>query len=189
MTSVARHALRVRHGIDLGKTLGLGSIFFVAAAAEVGDIGQLGDVPTFCLNVFCLGTVAGLASHSRMFSRVVHLGFGIVAEGALASARIGDGRGHDHVQGSRAIVSVEAKVLGDHDGANNQEDHHSGQKNECRANQMSRIPEDATQCHPQKIETALLSAMTAGLGPPQASLCLIGQYWDQTVSLSSRLIV
>jgi hypothetical protein len=126
MTSVAEHALRVRHGIDLGKSLGLGSIFFVAAAAEIGDIGQLGNVATFCLNVFCLGTVAGLAGHTRMFSCVVHFGFGIVAEGALASARVGDWRGRYHVQGSRAIVSVQAKVFGYHDGANNQKDHHSG---------------------------------------------------------------
>ena len=126
MTSVAGHAFRVRHGIDLGKSLGLGSIFFMAAAAEIGDIGQLGDVPTFCLNVFCLRTVAGLAGHARMLSRIMHFGFGIVTEGALASARVGDWRGRDHVQGSRAIVSVQAKVFGYHDGANNQEDHHSG---------------------------------------------------------------
>ena len=188
VTSVAKHPLRVRHRIDLGKSLGLRSVFFVAAAAEVGDIGQLGNIATFGLHMFRLGTVAGLASHPRMLSRVMHFGFGIVAEGALASARIGDRRGGDHVQRSRPVVSVFAKVFGYHDGANNQEDHHSGQQNQGRTNQVSRISEDATQCHPQ-IQMVLLSALTAGQGPPQASLCLTGQYWDQRVSLSLRLIV
>ena len=98
--------MRVRHRIDLGKRFGLSSVFFVATATEVGDIGQLGNVPTFRLHVFRLGTVTGLASHPRMLSRVMHFGFGIVAEGALASARIGDRRGGDHVQRSRPIVSV-----------------------------------------------------------------------------------
>lgn len=148
MTSVAGHALRVRHSSDLGNSLGFGSIFFMAAAAEIGDIGQLGNVATFRLYVFCLGTVAGLARHTRMFSRIVHFGFGIVAERALASARIGDWRRRDHVQGSRAVVSVEPKVFGNHGGANDEEDNQSSQKDQSGTNQVSRIPEKATQCHP-----------------------------------------
>ena len=83
VTSVAKHSLGVRHGIHLRKSLGLGRIFFVAAAAEVGDVGQLGHIPTFGLDVFGLGTVAGLTMHPCVFSGVMHFDFGIMAEGAL----------------------------------------------------------------------------------------------------------
>jgi hypothetical protein len=117
----------VRHRIDLGKSFGLGSVFFMAPAAEVGDLGQLGHVPAFRLHVFGLGTVAGLASHARVLSRVMHFGFGIVAEGTLASARIGNRCGSDHGERPRTVVPVFSKLFGYYDGANQQEDNHSSQ--------------------------------------------------------------
>lgn len=151
VTRVAKHSLRVRDGIDLGKPFRLGGVLFVAPPAEVGDVRQLGGIAAFSLHMFGLRTVAGLASHPRMLSRVMNFGFSIVAEGALASTRIGNRRRGNHVQRSRPVVSVLAKVLGYHGGANDEEDHHSSQKDQSGTNQVSRIPEKATQSHPQNL--------------------------------------
>ena len=118
MTCVAKHSLRVRDGIHLRKPFRFGSVFFMAAAAEVGNVRQLGNISAFRLDMLGLGTVAGLAGHSRVFSRIMNFGFGIVAECTLASARIGDRRSGDHVQGSRPVMSVLTKVFGNHGGAN-----------------------------------------------------------------------
>ncbi len=151
MTSVAKHSLRVRNGIDLRKPFRFGSVLFMAAAAEVGDVRQLGNIAAFSLDMLGLGTVAGLAGHSRVLSRVMNFGFGLVAESALASARIDDRRGGNHVQSSRPVMSVFTEVLGNHGGANDQEDNQSSQKDQSWTNQVSRISEKATQCHPQNL--------------------------------------
>jgi hypothetical protein len=79
-----------------------------------------------------------------MLAPVMHLGFLVVAEGALASASIGNGERGDHVERTGPVVSVFPKVLGHHGGADNQEDNHSGQQDQRGTNQMSRIPEKAT---------------------------------------------
>jgi len=171
----------MRHRIDLGKSLGLGGVFFVAAAAEVGDVGQLGRVPTLGLDVFGLGTVAGLASYARVLSRVVHFGFGIMAEGALGMARVGDGQPTDHVKRARSIVPIFTKILGNHSGANNEEYAHSRQQNHGRTNQMSRISEEATQSHPQN-RIGTLVRKCGRYSAPQASLRITWQYWVQTAS-------
>ena len=152
MTTVAEHSLRVRDGIDLRKPVGFGTVFFMAAAAEICDVGKLRNIAAFSLHMFGLGTVAGLASHSRVLSRVMNFGFGIVADSALTAPGIGNRRGGNHVQRSRPVVPVFTKVFGDHDGANDKEDNQSGQKDQSRTNQVSRIPEKATQSHPQNLK-------------------------------------
>ena len=131
-----------------GKALRLGSVFFVAAPAEVGDVGQLGHIGFGVVRVFGQGAVAGLATNARVLSPVVRLGFFVVADGALAAAGIGNGKRADHVERTRPIMSVFPKVLGHHGGAENQENSHPRQQDQPGANQVSRIPEKATQRHP-----------------------------------------
>jgi len=148
VTSVAKHALRVRDRIDLGKTLRLGRVIFMAAAAEIGYVGQLGDIGGGVVRVFGQGAVAGFASNTRMLTPVMHLGFFIVAEGALASAGIGNWERGNGVERTRRVMSVFPKVLGHHGGAENQENTHCRQQDQPGTNQVSRISEKATQCHP-----------------------------------------
>ena len=152
VTCVAKHSLRVRDGIDLGKPFRFGSVFFVAVPAEVGDVRQLGGIAAFSLHMFGLRTVAGFALHTCMLSRVMNFGFSIVAEGALATSCIGNRRRGNHVQCSRAVVPVFAKVFRDHGSANNEEENHSSQNDQSGTNQVSRIPEKATQSHPQNLK-------------------------------------
>ena len=171
-----------------GNPLGLAASFSWQRRQRLATSGSLGTFAPGSSSVFGQGAMAGLASHTRMFSGVVHFGFLLVAERALASARIGDGQGRDHVKGARPVVSVFAKVFGHHGGAKIRKtttpaSRTSAGRIKCPESRKKRI--NATP----KSETVLLSAMTAGQGPPQASLCLNGQYWDQTVGLSSRLLV
>jgi len=119
VTSVANHALGVRDGIHLGKPFRLGGVFFMAATAEVGYVGQLGHVGDGIVNVFGQRAVACLTMHIRMLARVMNLRLLVVAEGALASASIGDGERGDHVERTRPVVSIFPKVFGYHSGTNN----------------------------------------------------------------------
>jgi hypothetical protein len=119
VTNVAKHALRMRHRIHLGKSLGLSSVFLMAASAEVGYVRQFGDIGDGVVRVFGQGAVAGLAGDTRVLSPVMHLGLLIVAEAAFGSARIGNGVRVDHVERTHTIVSIFSKVLGHHGGANN----------------------------------------------------------------------
>ena len=124
VTGVANHALGVRYGINLGEALGFGSIFFMAAPAEVGYVGQLGHVGDGVVHMFGQRSVTGLTADSRVLPRVVHLSFVFMARGALASTSIGDRQRTDHIERARPVVSVFPKVLGYHNGANHQENSH-----------------------------------------------------------------
>ncbi len=160
VTSVANHALGVRHRIHLGKSLGLGGVLFMAAPAEVGHVRQLGNIGNGIVRVFGQGAVAGLAAHARVLPRVMHLGFIGVAEGALACPRIGNRQGGDHVKRTRPVVSILPKVFGHHGGADNEEDDDSRQQDQRGSNQVCRISEKATQCQPPS-QAVYLSAFAA----------------------------
>ena len=108
------------------------------APAEVGYVGQLGQIGNGVVSAFGQEAVAGFASHFRMLP---HLGFLIVAEDALASVSIGNRERANHVERTSRVVSIFPKVLGHHSGAANQENTHSRQPAQPRANQVSRIPE------------------------------------------------
>ena len=88
VTRVAKHSLRVCDGIDLGKRFWLGSVFFMAAPAEVGDSGELGHIGNGVVSVLGQGAVTGLASNTSMLSPTMRLGFFIVARRTFASAGI-----------------------------------------------------------------------------------------------------
>ena len=148
VTSVTKHALGVRNGFYLGKTFGLGRVFFVAAPAQVGDVGQLGHIGDRVIRMFGQRSVTGLATNSRVLSAAMHLGFILVAGGALASAGIGNWERGNGVERTRRVMSVFPKVLGHHGGAENQENTHCRQQDQPGTNQVSRISEKATQCHP-----------------------------------------
>jgi len=148
VTGVANHALGVRDGIHLGKPFRLCSVFFMAATAEVGYVGQFRHVGNGVFSVFGQGAVACLTMYIGMLTRVMYLGFLVVAESALASASIGNGERGDHIECTGSVVSIFPKVFGYYGGTNNQENNNSGQQDERGANQVSRISEKATQCHP-----------------------------------------
>jgi hypothetical protein len=121
VTSVAKHALGVRDRLYLGEAGGLGSVFFVAAAAKVGYVRQLGHIGDGVVRMFGQGAVTGLATNSRMLPPAMHLGFIYVASSTLTSAGVGNGQSANHVKRARPVVSVFPKVFGHHGSADKQE--------------------------------------------------------------------
>lgn len=164
VTSVAKHSLGVRNRLYLGKSYGLGGVFFMAAPTEIGYIGQLGYIGDGVVRMFGQGTMAGLATNSGMLPPTVHLGFFIVAGGTLASTGVGNWKCADHVKRARPVVSVLPKVLGHHGGTEDQENPHRHQQDQPGTYQMSRIPEKTTQCHPPN-KKIILSSYAVGEGP------------------------
>ena len=178
VTCVAKHPLGMRDRIYLGKAFRFGSVLFVAAPAEVGDLGQLGHIGDGIVRMFGQGSVAGFATHSRVLSLAMHLGFIFVAGGTLASAGVGNGQRANHVERARPVVSIFPKVLGHHGSAHKQENACPRQQDQPGTNQMSRIPEKATQCTSRVQNDALMRRTNS---QPQASLPLPTQDGAQTV--------
>ncbi len=125
MANIAEHALGMRHDIHLGKSFGFGRVLGVAAPAQIGDVGQLGHVGDGVVHVFGQRAVAGLASNGGMLSTVVRLGLLLMTNGALTSARIGNGARGNHVERSPSVVPEFSKVLRHHGSANDQKNNHS----------------------------------------------------------------
>ena len=113
MARIASHAARVLGGDHLWKPCGLGRIFFVAPAAEVGDVGQLGDVGGGIFGVLRQRTVASFAGDVRVLAGGAGFGLVIVAQDALVLARVSDGALVDFIQRGGSIVAVLAEGLGD----------------------------------------------------------------------------
>lgn len=125
VANVAKHAIRVRHGNHLREACRFSRIFFVAAPAEIGNVGQFGHIGYGIIRVFGQWPVTSLAPHVRVLSAGMRLGFINVAGLALAAASIPNRAGGDHVERPRAVVPILAKVLGHDGGPDDQEDAHS----------------------------------------------------------------
>jgi len=117
----------MRDRIHLGEALGLGGILFVATPAEVGHIGQLGDMGRGVIRMLGQRSMARLAGHSRVLAAAVHFALCVVTHHTLFVAGISNRPGGDHVERTRAVVSIFPKVLGHHQGAENQKGSQSSQ--------------------------------------------------------------
>lgn len=163
MASVAKHALGMRGGLHLGKIPGFGGVFLMTAPAQVGNVGQLGHIVHGIVCMFGQWTVAGFASYPRVLAAIVDLRLLLVTNGTLTAAGVSNRSGGNRVERVAAVVPVLAKAFGDHDGANNQEEHQSSQQDECGANQMCGISKDATQNQPP-VKAILMSASARAMG-------------------------
>ena len=145
MTGVAGHPAGVLGGDHLWKTAGLGGVLFMAAPAEIGDIRAFRDVGGGIVGVLGEGPVAGLAGDVRMLAGFAGVSLVVVAHDAGILAGIGDGPLPYGGERARAVVAVLAEVLGDHRAADRQEKAESGQEDDGRANEMSRVVKQTAQ--------------------------------------------
>ena len=98
------------------KSLGLAASFSWQRQQRLATSGSLGTLATGSSACLANGPWQALASDARMLSTVMHLGFLLVTDGALASARHRKwGSAADHVERARPVVSVFSKVLGHHE--------------------------------------------------------------------------
>ena len=98
VAGVAGRAAGVLGGGYLRKALRLGGVLFVAAAAEVGDIGQFGNVRRGIVGVLRQRAMARFAGDVGVFAGGASLGFVVVAHHAGVLPGVGDGVGADQVE-------------------------------------------------------------------------------------------
>ena len=112
---------------DLREFLGLGAIGFVAARADDGGVRKLRLHGCGVIGVPALGAMAGLASHVRVTAKLLLVDDVGVATLADVVAAEGGSTSRDFGDRVAAVMAILAKALGDHRGAeqdeNCQQDH------------------------------------------------------------------
>src|ERR1035438_2383483 len=106
VAGIAGDAAVVFGGHHLRKALGFGGIFFVTAPAEVGHLGQLGNVGAGIVGMLGQGSMAGFAGDVGMFAGGAELGLFVVAQHAGILPGVADGAGADQVERRRPVMAV-----------------------------------------------------------------------------------
>jgi hypothetical protein len=156
MALIADHAAGMLGCNHLREGPRLGSVLFVAAPAEIGDVGQLGNVPRRVVRMLCQRAMARFAGDVSVLAGCPRLGFGIMTDNAGILPCVRDGPLPHHGQGAGTIVAVLSKGFGDDRAAQYQKGGQASQQNQGRPNQMTCIPYQAAHC-------ILFSAQTKGL--------------------------
>jgi len=151
VAGVARGAAGVFGGDDLREPLGLGGVLFVAAAAEIRDVGELGLHGAGIVGVRGQRAVAAFASDVGVLAGGAHFSLVVVAHDAGVLAGEGDGALTDGGEGSRAVVAILAELFGDYGSADGEEEADSGEQNDGGTEQMSRVMEQAAQIGPSLV--------------------------------------
>ena len=146
MALIAGHAAGMVGGNHLGEVARLGRVLFVAAPAEVGDVGQLRNVRRRIVGVLRQWPMTGFAGYVSVFAGSAGCGLVNMADNAGSLPGVGDGMLPDQGKRAGAIVAVLSKGLGDNSAAHHQEDRHAGQQNQGWANQVTCIPHQTPQC-------------------------------------------
>jgi len=141
MALIAGHAAGMLGGNHLGEVARLGRVLFVAAPAEVGDVGQLRNVRRRIVCVLRQGPMTGFAGYVSVFAGGAGCAFVNVADNAGSLPGVSDGMLPDQGKRAGAIVAVLSKRFGDNRAAHHQKCGHTGQQNQGRANQMTSVPQ------------------------------------------------
>jgi len=141
MAIVAGHTAGMVGADYLRESLGLGLVLLMAADAQGCDFWKCGFEGSGVVGMFGQGSMAGLAGNVGVFALGADLGFLLVAHDAGGLAGVGDGVLADRCQGARTIVTVLAEAFGHDRAANHHEYPESGQQDQGRPDQMSRIAE------------------------------------------------
>ena len=145
MAGITGHAAGVFGGRHLGEPLWLGRIFLMTASAQVGNLGQFGNMRRGIFGVLRQWTMAGFASYMGVFAGCSRFGLFVVAEDARILSRERYRMLPDGVQCPRPVVSVLSECFGDNCATDNQEEGEAGDEDECRTEKMSGIPEQSMQ--------------------------------------------
>ena len=148
VTGIAGHAAGVLGRRHLRKVSRFRRVLLMAAAAQIGHVGQFGNVRLRVIGVLRQGTVAGFTSHMSMFARGP--GFGRIVVTHDAGILPGEGYGvlADQVERAGPVVAILPECLGDDGVADYQKESHGGQQDQGGPNQMSGIAEQAAHQHP-----------------------------------------
>jgi hypothetical protein len=147
VAGVAEHTTGVFGGNHLGEACGFGGILLMAAAAEVGDVGELGfeGGRVAGLGVGGLRTVARLAGDMGMAAPGAHFGLIVVTQDTGILSGVGDGTRADQVECGGPVVAVLAESFGNDRGADHQKKAENGEEDEGRADEMPGVAHDTFQ--------------------------------------------
>ena len=154
VAGVAEGATGMLGSDHLGEPLGFGRILFMTAPAEAADLGEFGDDGAGVVGVLGEGAVAAFAGDVGVFAGGACFGLVVVARDAGILAGEGDGPLADGGEGTRTVVAVLSKVLGDDGAAEHEEEADSSEQNDGGAEQMSRFMEQAAQVGPSLVTGA-----------------------------------
>jgi hypothetical protein len=146
MALIADHAAGMLGGGHLGKGSWLGRVFFVAAPAEAGDVGQLRNVRRGIVGMLRQSAMTGFARYVSVLAGCARFGLVIMAEHAGVLPRVSDGPLPDQGERTGAIVTILSKRFGDNRAAHHQKNGKTGQQNQGRANQMTCVPHQTAHC-------------------------------------------
>ena len=146
VAAVTQHAAGMFDGRHLGEFRGFGRVLFMAAAAQVGDVGQLRNVRHRVLGMLRQGAMAGFAGDMSVFACGARFAFILVAHqaGVLPGKR--DGVLADQGQGAGPIMPILAEGFGDNGATDYQKEREPGEQNQGGSNEMSGIPEEMAHC-------------------------------------------
>ena len=131
----------------LGKSLGFGGVLFVAAPAEIGDVGQCWLVGRRVVRVGVGGlrAVARFAGNMSVAAGGARFGFVVVAHHAGILAGEGNGVLADDAERRRVIMPVLAESLRDQSSADQQEGPKPYDENHGGADKMTRVTQKLAQ--------------------------------------------
>ena len=135
-------------GDYLRETRRFGGILFVTAPADVGDVGQFGDVGLGVVGVFRQRSVAGFTGDVGMFAGRADFRLIVMAHHTGLLPGVCDGAGADQVERAGPVVAIPAEVLGDDGGPHYEKDTHGGNENQCRTDQVYPIMKQTAQGAP-----------------------------------------
>lgn len=152
MASVASHPAGVLPGDHLRERRGFGGILLVAAAAEVGDIGQFGLDCGGVIGMLGLRPVASFAGNAGVLAGGADFRLIVVTQNAGALPRISNGSRPDQCKGAGPVMAELAKGLRDDGAADNQENAENGQQDHRGTYQMDPVSKSATHGHPLRMK-------------------------------------
>jgi hypothetical protein len=148
VAGVAERSAGVLRGHHLGKALRFRRVLLVAAAAEISDLGQFGNVGRGVVGVLGQRTVAGFTGHVGVLAGGPCFRPVFVAQDACLLPGEGDRVLTHQVESARPVVPILAERLGDYGAADGEEDRQSSKQNERGSNQMSGITKQTAHYPP-----------------------------------------
>jgi len=157
VAGVADHTARVSGGFDLRKALRFRLVLLMAPAAQVGDVGQLGNVRRRVGGMLRQRAVARFTGHVQVFASGRGLGLVRVTKNAGILSGESDRVRADEFERAGPVVPILAECLGDDGATDGKEDSQSGDQDDSRPGQMSGIAKQLAQHCP---------LFRAGVDPP-----------------------
>lgn len=142
MAGIACRPVRVVGGVDLRKIPRLGDIGLMTADAKDTCVQLGGCYRRWVVSVFCLRSMAALASHALVHALIFEISNIRVAGFADLMTGIAHRAGRDFSNGVRTVVSVTAKAVRHQESPRHHKEDESHQERCCQSKEVPCIFQD-----------------------------------------------